>query len=180
VKIHKLLRITPLEITLQTTQESNPVAHQAALDLAERRRRLAIESGRLAADLAAVARAEAMKASGIWGQVDLGSLPDPRRVREQLAEVEGEIERIDAARAEQAREAAEAAEQAAAQRREAAEATERALVEARRAYDRAQAERLRCAVAGSLADYTTAAAASDAARDAFERAQERAEGVGHE
>lgn len=164
---------------MQSAQVS-PVAGLAALDFTEQRRRLKIDAERLQSELAAVERAEAMSKSGLWGQVDLGSLPNPRRLREQLDEVEAGLGRFAQIEAEQAREAAEQAEQAEAQRREAANLAERNLVEARRAYDRAQAERLRCAVAGSLADYTTAAAASDAARDAFERAQEHAEGVAHE
>lgn len=162
------------------TQECNTVDALGRADLHERRRRLRIDADRIAAELAGVARAQSMAASGIWGKVDLGTLPDPAKLRAQLDSVESEIERLDQIDAQHAREAAEQAAEAEALRREAATAAEQALVEARMAYDRAQAERLRCAVAGKLAEYTAACEASDAARDAYEAAQQAAEEARHE
>lgn len=163
---------------MQSYQVS-PVAGLAALDFAEQRRRLKIDAARLQSELAAVERAEALSKSGLWGQVDLGSLPNPRRLREQLDEIEAGLGRFAQIEAEQAREAAEQAEQAEAQRREAANLAERNLVEARMAYDRAQAERLRCAVAGDLADYMAACESADAALGRYEAAQQAAEEVNH-
>ncbi|MCL4183094.1 MAG: hypothetical protein KJ011_06570 [Burkholderiaceae bacterium] len=141
--------------------------------LIEARRRLRIDVATLESEIFAAERVEGLRR--LYGDKIGPSEADVPALRAALAGAEAQIVDIDKQINDLDAEQADREAAALRRRAEEIEAADTRLLAARMANDRAVASRLQAAVVGDPKAYAKACVASDAARDAFERAQQARE-----